>query len=99
MTSVSASTRLIDELVSALYGAPEAAHDARARHGLTQALHALARLARSEQLLEMKRDAARAAGMGSRREMRTVLRRIAMQAATGQGQLSLELSGGDSAGQ
>ena len=95
MSSVSASARLIDELVSAVYGTPDAAHDARARHGLTQALHALARLSRSEQLLEIKRDAARAAGAGSRREMRTVLRRIALHAATGQCQLSLELSAGD----
>lgn len=99
MSSVSASARLIDELVSAVYGAPEAAHDARARHGLKHALHALARLSRSEQLLEMKRDAARAAGVDSRREMRAVLRRIAAHAAAGQGQLSLELSGGDGVGQ
>lgn len=96
MSSVSASVRLIDELVSAVYGAPEAAHDARARHGLKHALHALARLSRSEQLLEMKRDAAR---VDSRREMRAVLRRIAVHAAAGQGQLSLELSGGDGVGQ
>ena len=91
MSSVSASVRLIDELVSAVYGAPGAAHDARARHGLTQALLALARLSRSEQLLEMKRDVARAAGMGSRREMRALMRRVGARGARKQEQLPLEL--------
>ena len=80
-----------------MYGAPGAANGARARYALTQALHALTRLSRSEQLMEMQRDAARAAGAASRREMRTVLRRIAGRAAAGQGQLPLALGAGDDA--
>jgi len=91
------SVKLINELVIAVYGAPGAVNGARARYALTQALHALTRLSRSEQLMEMQRDAAREAGAASRREMRTVLRRIAGRAAAGQGQLPLALGAGDDA--
>ena len=77
--------KLIDELVLAVAGT---ARDARARHVLAQALHGLVRLARSEQLLDMQRDAARAMGAGSRRETRALMRRL----GTGsQGQLPLAL--------
>lgn len=95
MSADSHSVKLINELVIAVYGAPGAANGARARYALTQALHALARLSRSEQLMEMQRDAARAAGAASRREMRTALRRIASRAAAGQGQLPLALGASD----
>jgi hypothetical protein len=97
MASDSTSVKLINELVIAVYGAPGTANDMRARYALTQALHALTRLSRSEQLMEMQRDAARAAGAHSRREMHTALRRIAGRAAAGQGQLPLALSAGDGA--
>jgi hypothetical protein len=46
------------------------------------------RLARSEQLLDMQRDAARAMGAGSRRETRALMRRLG---ARSQGQLPLAL--------
>ena len=79
------TAKLIDELVLAVVGT---ARDARARHVLTQALHGLVRLARSEQLLDMQRDAERAVGAGSRREMRALMRRLG---ARSQGQLRLAL--------
>ncbi|MCC7596883.1 hypothetical protein IGS61_05255 [Janthinobacterium sp. FW305-129] len=79
------TVKLIDELVLAVAGT---AHDARARHVLAQALHGLVRLARSEQLLDMQRDAARAMGAGSRREARALMRRLG---ARSQGQLRLAL--------
>jgi hypothetical protein len=79
------TAKLIDELVLAVVGT---ARDARARHVLTQALHGLVRLARSEQLLDMQRDTARAVGTGSRREARALMRRLG---ARSQGQLRLAL--------
>lgn len=87
------TVKLIDELVSAVCGA---AHDARARHVLAQALHGLVRLARSEQLLDMQRDAARATGAGSRRETRALMRRLSARGARSQGQLPLQLQGSES---
>lgn len=77
--------KLIDELVLAIVGT---ARDARARHVLAQALHGLVRLARSEQLLDMQRDATRAMGAGSRRETRALMPRLG---ARSQGQLPLAL--------
>ena len=82
------TVKLIDELVFSLCGATR---DARARHVLAQALHGLVRLARSEQLLDMQRDAARALGAGSRREMRALMRRVGARGARKQEQLPLEL--------
>ena len=82
------TAKLIDELVLAVAGS---AHDARARHVLAQALHGLVRLARSEQLLDMQRDAARALGAGSRRAMRALMRRVGARGARKQEQLPLEL--------
>lgn len=90
--SSGATAKLIDELVLSLRGSGQ---DARTRHVLAQALHGLVRLARSEQLLEMQRDAARALGAGSRREMRALLRRIATRVHREQGQLTLELMDSD----
>lgn len=86
------AVKLIDELVLAIIGT---ARDARARHVLAQALHGLVRLARSEQLLDMQRDAARALGAGSRREMRALMRRMGTRSARSQEQLPLELLGSD----
>lgn len=89
------TAKLIDELVLAVIGA---AADMRARHVLAQSLHGLVRLARSEQLLEMQRDAARALGAGSRREMRALMRRMGRHGARSQEQLPLELLGSDNNG-
>lgn len=90
--SSGATAKLIDELVLSVRSAEQ---DARTRHVLAQALHGLVRLARSEQLLEIQRDAARAVGAGSRREMRALLRRIATPGHGKQGQLPLELMDSD----
>eukprot|EP01133_Synstelium_polycarpum_P025754 gene25754-biopygen22217 len=86
------TVKLIDELVFSLCGAT---HDARARHVLAQALHGLVRLARSEQLLEMQRDVARAVGAGSRRETRALMRRLGTHGMHGQEQLALNLPDGE----
>lgn len=97
MFSGMTSDKLIEEVLSAVYGEGGMLDDRRARYMLRQALHGLARLARSEQLMAMRRDAARAAGASGRRQMRMVLRRAAGQAAAGQGQLALALSAGETA--
>ena len=86
------TAKLIDELVLAVAGS---AHDARARHVLAQALHGLVRLARSEQLLEIQRDVARAMGAGSRRETRALMRRLGTHGVHGQEQLALNLADGE----
>ena len=90
--SSSHTAKLIAELVATT---PGAVQDARTRHLLSQALHGLVRLARSEQLLEMRRDTARAAGAGSRREMRALLRRVKTRGVREQAQLLLELLAGE----
>ena len=82
------TAKLIDDLVLAVGGA---APDVRARHVLAQALHGLVRLARTEQLLDMQRDAARAMGAHGRRETRALMRRLGTRSARGQGQLRLAL--------
>lgn len=51
---------VITELTEATVGAID---DPRYRFVFNQALHSLVRLAKSEQLLEMRRDAERAAGL------------------------------------
>jgi hypothetical protein len=79
------TAKLIDELVLAVVGTTR---DTRARHVLAQALHGLVRLARSEHLLDMQRDAARAVGAASRRETRALMRRLGTRS---QGQLPLAL--------
>jgi len=81
--SSGATAKLIDELVLSVRATWQ---DARTRHVLAQALHGLVRLARSEQLLEIQRDAVCAVGAGSRREMRALLRRIATPGHGEQGQ-------------
>jgi len=91
------SDQLIEEVLIAVYGKGDMLDDRRARYMLRQALHGLARLARSEQLMAMRRDTARAAGASGRRQMRMVLRRAASQAAVGQAQLVLALSTSETA--
>ena len=93
MSSGFTSGKLIEEVLAAVYGASGTVDDMRARHALRQALHGLARLARSEQLMEMRRDTARAAGENGRRQMHALLRRAASRTAMGQRQLTLELHG------
>ena len=88
------TAKLIDELGLAVGGA---APYVRARHVLAQALHGLVRLARTEQLLDMQRDAARAMGAHGRRETRALMRCLGRRGAPGQGQLALELPGSDRA--
>lgn len=67
----------IEELIDATYPNWQ---DERSRHVLAQALHGLVRQARSEQLLEIRRDAERAAGnlvtYSARRQAKALLRRI-----------------------
>ena len=53
---------VISELIDATVGPDD---DPRYRFVFNQALHSLVRLAKSEQLLEMRRDAERAAGLDS----------------------------------
>lgn len=53
---------VITELTEATYGKEDSA---RTRHVFSQALHGLVRLAKSEQLLDMRRDTERAAGSGA----------------------------------
>lgn len=91
------SDKLIEAVLIAVYGEGDMLDDGRARHMLRQALHGLTRLARSEQLMAMRRDATRAAGASGRRQMRMVLRRAASQAVVGQGQLALALGASETA--
>lgn len=76
---------VVEELVAAACGDQ---HDARTRHIFTQALHGLVRLAKSEQLLAMRRDAEKALGAtasaAQRRHSRALLRKLAMDASSGQ---------------
>ncbi|MES2118065.1 MAG: hypothetical protein V4578_23055 [Pseudomonadota bacterium] len=77
-----ATDDIIEQLIDATYGETG---DARQRHVFAHALHGLVRLARSEQLMEMRRDVERAAslqaGHSSRRQTRVLLRKIGMERA------------------
>mgnify|MGYP006148774087 CR=1 FL=1 len=70
---------VIADLVEAAYGGPGGQ---RKRHVLRQALYALVRLAKVEQLVDMRLDAERATGgmlgMSQRRQTKAMLRKIAM---------------------
>lgn len=67
---------MIEALTVALYGAFSTR---REQHVFSQALHGLVRLAKTEQILEIKRDADRAAGVaagaGCRRQARVIMRK------------------------
>ncbi|MDC8757359.1 hypothetical protein [Janthinobacterium fluminis] len=85
------SEKIIEDLIIAVYGpAPEP----RRQYQLAQSLHALVRLAKTEQLRELKADVERAAGAaagsGSRRETRTILRKIGMNCNARQGQFQFD---------
>ncbi|MBA5636933.1 hypothetical protein H3H37_07690 [Duganella sp. LX20W] len=77
-----ATDNIIEELIDATYGDPA---DVRQRHVFAHALHGLVRLAKSEQLLDMRLDVARATspvpGHSSRHQARALLRKIGMELA------------------
>jgi hypothetical protein len=77
-----ATDDIIEQLIDATYGETG---DTRQRHLFAHALHGLVRLAKSEQLMEMRRDVERAtslqAGHSSRRQTRVLLRKIGMERA------------------
>ena len=74
--------RVIAELVDATCGRPG---DRRARHLLQQALHGLVRLAKVEQLADMRVDVERATATltdpGHQRATRALLRKVRMDVA------------------
>lgn len=73
---------VISELVDAAHGGQAGRSGRRKRHVLRQALYALVRLAKVEQLVDMRLDAERAAGgmtgAGQRRQTKALLRKIGM---------------------
>jgi hypothetical protein len=81
------TANIIKELTSATYGE---AGDPRMRYLFAQALHALVRLARAEQMAEIKKNVEKTAGA---RQTKAVLRKIGMGCNTPrQGQLEFERS-------
>lgn len=79
---------VIEDLVAATCGLQS---EMRQRHVYAQALQGLVRLAKAEQLLEMRMDAERAAGSmvcaGRRRQTRAMLRKIGMDVRSRQREL------------
>jgi len=79
---------VIEELITAASGAQP---ESRARHILAQALYGLVRLARAEQLLEIRQDSDHAAGsmasIARRRQTRAMLRKIRMDVSKCQQEL------------
>lgn len=65
---------------------------------LTQALHGLVRLAKTEQMLEIKKNVERAAATlaasGSRCETKAILRKVGVSCHAKQGQLAFDRDGG-----
>ncbi|WP_317203996.1 hypothetical protein [Janthinobacterium sp.] len=83
-TQTSADT--IDELIVAVYGS---APEPRQHYLLAQALQALVRLAKTEQMVEMRRSVKRASGgmaaaAESRRQTSVLLRKIGLREHIGQ---------------
>ena len=77
---IRATDSVIEEIISNADGEEP---DARKRHVFRQILYSLVRLARAEQLQDMRHDAALATGRGggsSRQQARVVLRKIGMDA-------------------
>ena len=75
---------IIKELTNAMYGG---APDPRLKFVFSQALHGLVRLAKTEQMLEMKKNVEKAAGV---RQTKAILRKIGIERNAKQGQLALE---------
>lgn len=78
--------RMIEELISSTYG--ERA-DARTRYLFSHALHGLVRLAKAEQMKEIRRDIERATSLASaasaREETQQLLRKLGMHVRVGPG--------------
>ena len=83
--------KMIEELIAAMYGT---APNLRECHVFSQALHGLVRLAKSEQVLEIKQDVQRATGLmavqGGRRQHKGTPRRGLNGCNTRQGQLQFD---------
>lgn len=77
-----ATDNIIEEIISNADGHEP---DARRRHVFRQTLYGLVRLARAEQLLDMRSDVALGTGRagGSRHQVRILLRKIAQDADQG----------------
>lgn len=88
----SATDDIIESLMLATYGA---VLDARRRHVFEQALRGLVRLARAEQLLELRMDVDLATTLTAntlcRRQSRALLRKIGMDVRSGQRLLALDI--------
>lgn len=78
--------RMIEELISSTLGERP---DARTRYLFSHALHGLVRLAKAEQMMEIRRDIERAEGRISvataRQETADLLRKLGMQLREGPG--------------
>ncbi len=78
--------RMIEELISSIYGGRA---DARTRYLFSHALHGLVRLAKAEQMKEIRRDLERATGsisaVTAREETRQLLRKVGMHLRAGPG--------------
>lgn len=89
--SVDRTESVIAELVEATCAMHGGVH---VRHVVREALHGLVRLAKVEQLMEMKLDAERAAGgmtgSAQRRHTKALLRKIGMDVHSGRRRLTLE---------
>lgn len=85
---------VISDLVDAAHGGQAGRSGRRKRHVLRQALYALVRLAKVEQLVDMRLDAERAsggmAGAGQRRHTKALLRKIGRDVHVGQARLEQE---------
>jgi len=78
------TAHIIKELTIAMYGL---APDPRLQHVFSQALYGLVRLAKTEQMLEVKKNVEKTAGA---RQTKAVLRKIGMDCNRRQGQLEFE---------
>jgi hypothetical protein len=91
---------VISDLVEAAVGENGTA---RTRHVLSEALHGLVRLARMEQLVEMRRDVERSAGSmtatSQRRHTRALMRKIGVDVLAGRGRLQREWQASSDGGQ
>lgn len=86
------TANIIKELTVAVYGV---APDPRLKFVFSQALHGLVRLAKTEQMLEMKRNVEKATGV---RQTKVILRKIRSERNARQGQLALENANASRAG-
>jgi hypothetical protein len=93
---------VISDLVDAAHGAQAGRSGRRKRHVLRQALYALVRLAKVEQLVDMRLDAERASGgmvgASQRRQTKALLRKIGMDVHAGQARLERDWASAQSAG-